>query len=71
MGWTVGGATLFGPGGRPKAMANPIDDTLRREEWVLVQEVLAGRDFQRAFLSIWASDKREQRNLQKGLLGVL
>lgn len=42
MGWTIRGATLFGPGGRPKAMANPIDDTLRREEWVLVQEVLAG-----------------------------
>ncbi len=36
------GATLFDPRRRPTAMANPIDDTLRREEWVLVQEVLAG-----------------------------
>lgn len=36
------GATLFGSRRRPTAMANPIDDTLRREEWDLVQEILAG-----------------------------
>lgn len=46
------------------------DQTRFYEDGVL-KCVIPGRDFQRAFLSIWASDKREQRNLQKGLLGVL
>lgn len=46
-------------------------DQTRFYEGGVLKCVIPGRDFQRAFLSIWASDKREQRNLQKGLLGVL
>ena len=46
-------------------------DQTRFYEGGVLKCVIPGKGFQRSFLSIWASDKREQRNLQKGLLGVL
>ncbi len=45
-------------------------DQTRFFEGGVLKCVIPGKDFQRAFLSIWASGKREQRQIRRGLLGI-